>query len=415
VTKRPQGGCPVHQLGGARFQQNPAELYRDMRRQHGGIAPVLLEGGVPAWLVIGYRELHQVTSNPALFARDSRRWNAWGRIPQDWPLLPMIGYEQPSVLYTEGPEHQRRAGVISDALGGVDTYELRDHCEQFADGLIDSFCGTRRADLIADYAHPLPLLVLVRIFGIPDAEGPALVQAINAMMDGGEDALRAQEHLHTSMRQLLAAKRRRPGPDITSRMVHHVAGYTDEEITQDLMVLMAAGHQPTAGWMGNTLRLMLTDDRFAASLSGGRRSIGQAMNEVLWEDTPTQNFAGRFATRDIQIGGARIQTGDLLVLGLAAANADPQVRPDARSLAEGNNAYLSFSHGDHRCPYPAQEIAESIARAGVEVLLDRLPDVRLAVPDDALVWRRSAWLRGLSALPVEFTPTPVVGRGAGSR
>jgi cytochrome P450 len=160
--------------------------------------------------------------------------------------------------------------------------------------------------------------------------------------------------------------------------------------------------------MGNTLRLMLTDDRFAASLSGGRRSVGQAMNEVLWADTPAQNFAGRFATRDIQIGAARIQTGDLLVLGLAAANADPQVRPDAQALAEGNNAYLSFSHGEHRCPYPAQEIAESIARAGVEVLLDRLPDVRLAVPDDALVWRRSAWLRGLSALPVEFTPTPVV-------
>jgi len=409
VTTRPPVGCPAHQLGGARFQADPAGVYRDMRRRHGGIAPVLLDGGVPAWLVIGYREVRRITGNPALFARDSRRWNAWGRIPPDWPLLPMIGYQQPSVLYAEGQDHKRRAGVISDALAGVDTHELRAHCEQFADGLIDTFCGTGRADLISGYAHPLPLLVLVRIFGIPDSEGTALVQAVNAMADGGEDAIRAQERLRTVMRQLLAAKRLRPEPDVISRMVRHAAGYTDEEIVQDLMVLMAAGHQPTAAWMGNTLRLMLTDDRVAVSLSGGRRNVGQAMNEVLWADTPTQNFAGRFATRDIEIGAARIQAGDLLILGLAAANADPEVRPDAQALAEGNNAYLSFSHGEHRCPYPAQEIAESIARTGVEVLFDRLSDVRLAVPGEALAWRRSAWLRGLAALPVVFTSAPGVG------
>ncbi|MGH8920007.1 MAG: cytochrome P450, partial [Actinomycetes bacterium] len=155
--------------------------------------------------------------------------------------------------------------------------------------------------------------------------------------------------------------------------------------------------------------LMLTDDRFAASLSGGRHSVGEAMNEVLWEDTPTQNVAGRWTSRDTHLGGRRIASGDLVLLGLAAANSDPHVRTDAGALTGGNNAFFSFGHGEHRCPFPAQEVAEVIARTGIEVLLDRLPDVDLAVPASALARRPSPWLRGLSELPVAYTPTPALG------
>lgn len=75
-------------LFGARFRGEPAALYRELRREHGEVAPVLLDGGVPAWLVLGYRELHQVTSDPELFSRDSGLWNQWPNIPADWPLLP---------------------------------------------------------------------------------------------------------------------------------------------------------------------------------------------------------------------------------------------------------------------------------------------------------------------------------------
>jgi cytochrome P450 len=131
------------------------------------------------------------------------------------------------------------------------------------------------------------------------------------------------------------------------------------------------------------------------------------LNEVLWADTPTQNFAARWAARDTQLGGQRIQAGDLLVLSYAAANTDPQVQPGSFAGSDGNHAHMSFSHGEHGCPYPAQEAAEIISQTAVEVLLDRLPDVTLAVAADALVWRPSVWMRGLSALPVKFTPTYV--------
>ncbi len=126
-------GCPVGggagavRLAGASYQQTPTELYRSLRREHGPVAPVLLDGDVPAWLVLGYSELSYVTTHDELFARDSRRWNQWDSIPPDWPLMPFVGY-QPSVLFTEGDEHRRRAGVITEALEGVDQFELARDC-----------------------------------------------------------------------------------------------------------------------------------------------------------------------------------------------------------------------------------------------------------------------------------------------
>lgn len=401
-------GIPVP-LTGSRFLTEPTQLYREMRREHGPVVPVLLDGDVPAWLVIGYRELHQVTGDPALFSRDSDLWNQWEKIPDDWPLLPMIGRKQPSILYTVGERHRARGAMISDALEAVDPSELRAYCERFADELIDAICATGEADLIREYAMLLPVRVLAKLYGFSEEEGPALVNALNDMIDGRERAILGQQHLAGAMSVLLAARKAEPRDDVASRMLSHTGGFTQEEVAQDLMVMLAAGHQPTADWIGNSLRLMLTDPRFAASLFGGRNSVSEAMSEVLWEDAPTQNVAGRWTSRDTRLGGRTIAAGDLVLLGLQGANGDPQVRTDGSALTGGNHAHFSFGHGEHRCPFPAQEVAEVIARTAIEVVLDRLPDIDLAVPADALTRRPSPWLRGLTALPVRFTPTQALG------
>ena len=101
----PPAGCPAHPdavpLSGPQYQQTPGELYREMRRQHGPVIPITLDGGVPAWLVLGYRELHHVTSNDQLFARDSRRWHAWDSIPPAhitrWEGAPQVAQLKASV------------------------------------------------------------------------------------------------------------------------------------------------------------------------------------------------------------------------------------------------------------------------------------------------------------------------------
>lgn len=415
----PTSGCPAHEPGGGTgpeargpggvmrmhspgFQADPAGLYRQLRREYGPVAPILLDGDIPAWLVLGYREVHYVTTNSELFARDSRRWHAWDAIPSDWPLLPYV-FHTPSVLFTEGAEHRRRSGAITDVLSQVDQFELRSNAEKVADALIDSFAGSGRAELMADYASQVPLRVMAGLFGLSDDQTTALEQDMVDSLDDSPEAIQAYMRIHGAMSRLLERGRAHPGPDVASRMLAHPTGLADEEIIQDMISIIAAGQQPTSNWIGNTLRLMLTDDRFAVTLSGGRRSVGQALNEVLWADTPTQNFIGRWAARDTLLAGVRIRKGDCVVLGLAAANTDPEVQPDFGAGSVGNQAHLSFSHGEHRCPVPAPEMAEVIARAAVEVLLDRLPDVMLTVPAEEVAWRPSIWMRGPVALPVDFT------------
>lgn len=400
--------CPVR-LHGPGFRDDPGGLYRTMRAEHGSVVPVLLEGDVPAWLVIGYRELHHVLSTPEVFARSSRRWNAWDRVPQDWPLLPLV-MQLPTVLYSEGDEHRRRAGAVGDALAGTDPHELRAVTARLADRLVDGFCASTGTDLRPSYTARLPALVLSWLYGLDDERGDHVASLMTTMIDGGARALEAQGALLAAMAELVARRRAEPGSDVVSRLLAHPAGYTDEEAVPELVVLLGGGNQPTGEWLGNALRLMLTDDHFASSLAGARHSAREALNEVLWEDTPTQVHAGRFAVHDVELDGQLIRRGDLVLLGLAGANTDPRVRSAVPTSGDrGNHAHLSFSHGEHSCPYPAQEIAEIIAVTGIEVLMDRLPDLELAVDPSELRWRPSPWVRGVASLPVAFTPVPPLG------
>lgn len=404
------GGCPAHQgntspvaLSGPRFHTDPHQLYREMRREHGPVVPVELPGNIPAWLIVGYHEMHQVTSDPELFPRDVGLWNQWPNIPDDWPLLPMIQRPQPSIYFTAGADHRRHVSLVVPALESIDPFDLRRTCEELSDRLIDTFCGRGEADLVAEFAKPLPVLALARVLGYSDEDGTTLARALGELVDGGEGAQRAHGEYLALNQRLVKAKRNEPGDDVTSWMLAQ-DGFTEEEVALNVKDVLGAGFVTTADWIGNSIRLMLTDDRFAAALGGGRHSIGQAMNEVLWEDTPTQILAGRWAARDTLLAGRQIRAGDLLMLGLAAANADPLIQQQFAPSQGGNSAHFSFSHGEYRCPLPAQEIAEIVARTAIEVLLDRLPDVDLAVPAQTLVRRPSTFLRGMTAIPVRFTP-----------
>jgi cytochrome P450 len=406
----PLDGCPAHRdavpMHATRFRSDPDELYRRLRRDHGPVAPILLDDDIPAWLVLGYRELRQVTGNPELFARDSRRWHAWDRIPDDWPLRPFVAY-QPTMLFTEGAEHERRARALFDILSAVDQLELRAYCERIADELIDAFAGSGRAELLADYVSQVPLRAVTWLYGldpaVTDEHGRDMAEATG----GGPGAHDAYQRMHARMVKLLERARSAPGPGLPERLAAHPADLTDDEIIYDLIGVIYASHQPTVDLIGNALRLMLTDERFAVTMAGGRRSVSQALKEVLWEATPVPNFIGRWAAADTVLGGQRITKGDCLVLGLAAANADPDVRPDFQAVASGNQAHLAFSHGEHGCPMPARELAEIMARTAIEVLIDRLPDITLSIPPEEIAWRASVWVQGVAALPVEFSPAYV--------
>ena len=274
---------------------------------------------------------------------------------------------------------------LDEALAAADEFELRTLCERIADQLIDEFVGAGQVDLMSRFAHPMPLFVMAALFGFGADEAAPLMQDLTDTV-ASDDGMAAHQRIVDRMRALIERKKQQPGADVPSRLLAHDAGFTDDEIVQDLLVVLTAAQQPTAYWIGNAIRLMLTDQRFAVTLSGGRRSVGQALNEVLWEDTPTQNFIGRFATRDTELGGKMIRTGDMLVMGFAGANTDPQIRPDSYNDSMGNHAHMSFGHGEHSCLQPGPEIGSIISSTAIEVLLDRLPDIALSVHPDELVW-----------------------------
>jgi cytochrome P450 len=392
-------------LYGPEFALDPAEVYARIRREHGRVAPVLLEGDVPVWLVLAYREVHHVTSNPQIFSRLARHWNLWDEIPADWPLRPIVT-PMPSVTHAEGTERQRRAAAIGDALEATDPTEVARVCERTADQLIDEFAGDGKADLIAQYALKLPMMVISRLYGFPESQIPGLTDDLVVMSTATDaGAMEANQRFMGRMAQLVKDHRERPGSGLTGRLIRHPAALTDAELIVDMFVLIIFAQAPTTDWIGNTMRLMLIDDHFSLTLQGGRTSVDQALNEVLWKDTPIQQAIGRWPLQDYELGGQRIGKGDMLVLGLASANADPQVRPGSFGNMGANRAHMSFSHGEHACPVGAPEIAEGIARTAVEVLLDRIPDVELAVPADLLRWKETSIMRGLESLPVTFTPT----------
>ncbi|MEV6987607.1 cytochrome P450, partial [Sphaerisporangium sp. NPDC051017] len=167
---------------------------------------------------------------------------------------------------------------------------------------------------------------------------------------------------------------------------------------------IAAGTEPVKNLIGNALRLLLADDRFAGSLSGGSMPIDAALDEVLWKDPPMVNYAIHYPVRELDLRGVRLRAGEPVVIGFAAANTDPQLA-STPTHRPGNRAHLSFSAGPHACP--AQNHARLIAAVAIERILDRLPDMELALPADRLQWRPGPFHRALVALPVRFTPIRV--------
>lgn len=394
-------------LYGPKFAVDPSGIYQDLRRRHGGVAPILLEGDVPAWLVLSYRELHQVTSNPDVFARDPRRWNLQDQIPEDWPPRSYAMWA-PAGIFAEGDEHRRRYGAMSDALDAVDRVTLTRVCEQTADRLIDDFAADGKADLLTQYARLLPVPVVARMLGFSEADAQAVADDIiyvGTQQPGANDVF---VRAYNRMAEHIEAQSDRPGPWVPGHLLRHPAGMTVDEAAWDLHIMLIPVQESTSNWIANTLRLMLSDDHFSLALQGGRSSVAQALNEVLWKETPNQNFIGRYAAQDCDLGGQRIAKGDMVVLGLAAANSDPQAFPESFRHSGANRAHMAFSHGEYACPSPGAEIGELMSRTAIEVLLDRVPDVELAVPADTLQWRESVWYRCLRSLPVTFTPVAAI-------
>jgi len=399
TTSDPLSACPAHgraPMYGPEFAATPERIYDELRRQ-GPAAPVELAPGVPATLIVGYDAALEVLRDPGTFPKDPRRWE--GKVPADCPVLPMMMY-RPNCLFTDGAVHARLRAVVTDSLPRFGSETLRELVERRADELIDGFAGEGEADLVAQYARVLPLLVFNEMFGCPAELGDRFVFGMSGIFDG-LDAEHANTVLNQAVQDLVALKRREPGPDVTSWMLAHPARLTDEEMAHQLVVLMGAGTEPEQNLITNGIRLLLSDARFAGDLSGGSLPVEDALDEILWSDPPMANYAVTYPREDVDFAGVRLPADEPVVISFAAANTDPSRTAGARA---GNRAHLAWSAGPHTCP--AKGPARLIASVAIEKVLDRLPELDLAVPAAELTWRPGPFHRALEALPVRFPPAP---------
>ncbi|WP_131741733.1 cytochrome P450 [Actinomadura roseirufa] len=381
-------------LYGPEYTESPGSVYAAMRA-HGGVAPVELLPGVPATLIIGYEEALEVMRDPGRFPRDASRWER--KMDPGCPLLPMMGFRR-NTMSVNGAVHARLRSAITDSLDRVDVAALRRLVETTADALVSDFTADGEADLVGQYSRPLPMLVFAELFGCPPDLAGRFVRDMRDIFDG-TNVQEADQRLHQTVRELLEFKRARPGGDLTSWMIAHPAGLDESELIEQIVLMFGAGSEPQQSLIANGVRLLLSDERFAGDLSGGSLPVEDALDEILWSDPPVANFGSTYPRQDLDFRGHRLPADEPVVVSYAAANTDP-----TRAVAQraGNRAHLAFAAGPHTCP--AKGHARLIASVAIETLLDRLPDMELAVPAEELRWRPGPFHRALIALPVKFPP-----------
>jgi cytochrome P450 len=403
----PPPGCPAHHTGGRvplygpQFAADPQAYYEYLRR-YGPTAPVELAPGVEATLVTDYSAALKLLHDSGAFRKDSRRWRDFneGRVGPDSPVFPLLAYRR-NCLFSDGADHLRLRQAVTDSLARVDSRRLSQSTKRISEYLIAQFSAHGSADLLSDYAKQLPLFVFNELFGCPADIGDRVLFGISGMFDG-VNAEKANEVLFQATGELAALKRAKPGDDVTSWLMQHQAGLNDEEMSHQLALLLGAGAEPLQNLIGNTLHRLLTHDRYADT--GGL--IEEALDDTLWENPPLSNYAPHYPAADMEFAGQELRAGDLMLVSFAAANTGPTL---SASRQEGSSrAHLAWSAGPHACP--AKESARQITVTAVEILLNQLPDVELAVPEDSLTWRPGPFNRGLVTLPARFTPVQPVRR-----
>jgi len=378
------------------FARDPHHIYDLARRRFGSLVPVELSEGIPATLVIGYWTAVKILQDPGRFSADPRIWQQG--VPDDCPVKPMLEY-RPNALRSGGAAHARFRQANVDSIDKVDQNRLFRDIEQIAVPLINSFCEDGTADLLTQYAFPVTFAYLNSMVGCPPEIGQQVAQGM-AMMFEGTDAAEGNQLFVGALADLVSLKRAAPGDDLTTRLLHHPAELTDEEMAHQLVTIYGAGIEPLQNLIANTLLLMLTDDRFIGDRAP---STSDALNELLFKDPPLANFGIVYPRQPTEVEGVYLPANQPVVTSMAACNNDPAIV----GKYTDNRSHLAWGAGPHVCP--ARSVAYLVALNAIDQLLDLLPEMTLTCRPEDLVWRPGPFHRSLEQLPVTFPKSqPVV-------
>jgi len=376
---------------------DPYAYYRVMRERD----PVHWNGLVRAWFLTRHADVSELL-------RDDR-FSADRTLSERYvPPPPGRGRPGRSMLVVDPPDHTRLRNLVTKAFTPRMVEQLRPRVESISSGLLDRLDGGREVDLIADFAYPLPVVVIAELLGVPARDrtrfqewSAVLVRGLDPVVDAAtQDAvLDARHALLDYLRGVVAERRREPADDlITGLVAAEDAGdvLSEGELLAMCNLLLVAGHETTVNLIGSgTLALLRHPDQLDR-LRRDPELARTAVEELLRHTSPVQ-WTGRVALVKLELGGRRIARHQSVVGILGAANRDPAVfaDPDRLDLGRDPNPHLAFGRGIHFCL--GAPLARLEARIALPMLLRRFPGLRLAgEPEPRPTWN----LRGVARLPV---------------
>lgn len=314
-------------------------------------------------------------------------------------------------LLMDDPEHGHLRRMLTREFMIGRCEELRPAIRELAVGCLERLTQrtTGPADFVAEYAEPLPALVLALLLGVPAADRDFFRSrslAFNSQRSSPEEVRTSGTELHAYLEELAASKSRDPGDDTISRLIaeHESTGsLTRDDVVNMCALLVLAGHQPMTDMIALSVFALLREtERLQAVRDAGPEAMGSTVEELLRYVTVAHNGVVRVADEDVDLGGHVIPAGQEVVVQLAAANRDGRVfpEPDAMDPHRGARRHLAFGWGLHRC------LGASLARVELQEALIpplfRLPGLRLAVPADDVPFYYAITVYGIRELPVEW-------------
>ncbi|MEV1171213.1 cytochrome P450 [Nonomuraea sp. NPDC049784] len=381
---------------------DPPEALRRWREE-APVRPMSYPGGHRGWLVTGYQAARAVLADPRFSSELERlRW------PIAWEGLDPENFVQPPGFFMQmdPPDHTRfrrrlaaqftvrRLKALEPEIGRI-TSEVLDTMER----------GGAPADLVREFALPVPSLVICELLGVPYADRERFQHdSATALRVGStkEEVATATASLFGHLYELAAGKQAQPADDLLSGLVTG-GGLALEEVAGAGLLLLVAGHETTASMLGLGTYVLLENPGQLAALREDPARWDDAVEELLRYLSVAHLGPLRAALEDVEIEGQTIRKGDVVTLSIPAANRDPERFPDPETLDVTKPAptgHLAFGHGIHQCL--GHQLARTEMRVAFRALFDRFPDLRLADPSEAVPMRSDMTIYGVRQLPVTW-------------
>ncbi|MEU9038580.1 cytochrome P450 [Streptomyces sp. NPDC048352] len=390
------------------FVADPFPLYRRLREE-GPVRRAVIAGGLEAWLVTRYEDGLAALSDPRLSSdvRDATDTRLLRQLPGA-EREAMLG----NMLRSDPPDHTRLRRLVSKAFTAHRVAAMRPRIQALTDGLLDAVLPAGRADLVADFALPLPVAVISELLGVPVDDRHDFQHWTDRLITRGEEppdpavVNEAWQHMRAYVTALIQDKRSHPGDDLLSGLVtarDEEQRLTEDELIAMVFLLLAAGYITTVNLIGGGLVMLLAHPGQLDRLRRDPELLPGAVEEFLRYDGPVSPGIARFAREDVEIAGVAVPRGSTVLIASAIADRDPArfPDPDRLDITRQDNAHLAFGHGIHYCL--GAPLARLEGQIAIGTALRRLPGLALAVPPDEIPWRPGG-LRGPQRLPVTFTP-----------